>query len=245
MTTQAVSVSATSVLPSNPSTRPLKVAAEHSIFNRMAITIIGATAAIALSLHVDIAAVFQFDRSAVAAGEVWRLATGHLTHWTLDHFLWDFVAFIALGAYCEANHRRLFVATLVVSAIAISGGIWIMRSDVQLYRGLSGIDSALYVLAAAIYGAESRRDHDRCGMLAAAAAVAGFLLKIGYELASGATLFVDSAAAGFEPLPLAHLLGAAGAVTTLVLQPLFTRRCLSRAETVRAVEELAPIGQAR
>jgi len=75
------------------------------------------------------------------------------------------------------------------------------------------------VLAAATYGSAARRGGDRLASLAAVGAVVAFLGKVGYESLTGATLFVDSAAAGFEPLPLAHLLGAVGAAATLVLRP--------------------------
>ncbi len=46
-------------------------------------------------------------------------------------------------------------------------------------------------------------------MIAAAliALIAGFEAKLGYELVTGTTLFVDSSAAGFTPLPLVHAVG--------------------------------------
>ena len=43
----------------------------------------------------------------------------------------------------------------------------------------------------------------------AAAAFLAFLCKVAYELATGATFFVDSRAAGMVPLPLVHVVGAA------------------------------------
>ena len=48
----------------------------------------------------------------------------------------------------------------------------------------------------------------RTGWVAATALVLfGFLGKLGYELATSQTLFVDSAEAGMVPIPLAHLIG--------------------------------------
>ena len=47
--------------------------------------------------------------------------------------------------------------------------------------------------------------------------LAAFLGKVGYETATGTTLFVDSHAAGFIPLAIAHLVGGcAGVAATMV-----------------------------
>src|SRR3990172_6884652 len=50
-----------------------------------------------------LASSLQFDLSAIAAGEGWRIVTGHWTHVSLDHLLWDAAVFAALGF---ASERR-------------------------------------------------------------------------------------------------------------------------------------------
>ena len=169
-------------------------------------------AAIAIAALPEAAALLQYDRAALRAGELWRLATGHLTHWNFDHLFWDAIALLLLGAYCELRDRRMYARCLAVGAAMISVGLILLRPDVQLYRGLSGLDSALFVLAAWHYGSDARRSGDRTGFRAALGAVVAFLGKIAYESLTGRTLFVDAAAGCFEPLPLSHLLGAAAAV---------------------------------
>jgi membrane associated rhomboid family serine protease len=47
------------------------------------------TLAVAVYLSPAATAVLEYDRAAVAAGEIWRLLTGHLTHWSFDHLFWD------------------------------------------------------------------------------------------------------------------------------------------------------------
>lgn len=153
----------------------------------------------------------QFDRAAMSAGEIWRLATGHFTHWNFDHLFWDTVALLLLGAYCELRDRRIYACCLALGAASISAGLVLLRPDVQLYRGLSGLDSAFFVLAAWHYGNDARRRNDRTGFYAALSAAAAFLGKVAYESLTGGTLFVDTAAGCFEPLPLSHLLGAVAA----------------------------------
>jgi rhomboid family GlyGly-CTERM serine protease len=178
------------------------------------VTLLLAAVVVGLTVVPSAAGVMQFEREGVAAGEVWRIVSGHLVHWNLEHFVWDLAAFALLGAICEARDRRTCVATLSAAAVAISVGVFWLRPDLATYRGLSGIDSALFVLAACSYGSEARATGDRWGTLAACGAAVAFLLKVGFEWTTGMTIFVDSAAAGFEPMPLAHVMGgvAAGAV---------------------------------
>jgi rhomboid family GlyGly-CTERM serine protease len=156
----------------------------------------------------------ELDRSAVARGEVWRLVTGHWTHWTLDHLLWDVLTFLLLAILCETwISRRALLATVAGSALLISAGVWVALPGLSCYRGLSGIDSALFVLlAVALLRRESGA---RAGL--AGVAVLLFLAKAAWEVSTGSTLFADSA--GFVPVPLAHLLGGAWGLVAAVLHP--------------------------
>ena len=52
----------------------------------------------------------QFDREAVAGGEIWRIVTGHFCHWNFDHLFWDLSMFLILGAMLERDERpRLLI----------------------------------------------------------------------------------------------------------------------------------------
>ncbi len=153
----------------------------------------------------------QFDRVAMARGEIWRLVTCHWTHWSVRHLVWDLAVFVLLAVLCEARGRRAFLATVAASALLIPPVLWIALPDMETYRGLSGIDSALFVLAAILL---LREEIERIGSLrsgpalAAGAALVAFLLKVGYESVSGTALFAGSEGL-FVPVPLAHLVGGA------------------------------------
>ena len=156
----------------------------------------------------------QYDRGALAAGQWWRGMTGHWAHWSADHLLWDAATFAALGWLAEARSRKRFLVCVVGSCLAITTGLWFVRPDVAFYRGLSGIDSALFALVAVglIREAVATR---RAGTAAlGGAALLAFVLKVTWESTAGGVLFVDAAAAGFESLPLAH---AAGGTVGLLL----------------------------
>lgn len=171
--------------------------------------------AIGIWLVPGVSELLEYRRGAIASGEFWRAVTGHLTHWNADHLLWDALMFAVLGALVERTSRRAFVLTCALSAAAISATLWFCRPGLELYRGLSGIDSALFVFQAGWLVREALREKRHAAALLPTVALAGFVAKIGYELATGATLFVDSAAAGFAPLPLAHVIGAATGLLTL------------------------------
>lgn len=146
-----------------------------------------------------VASWLELDRAAVARGEVWRLLTGHWAHWTPDHFLWDSLAFLALAVLCETRvPRGLLLGTVAGSALAVSAGVWLALPGIAAYRGLSGIDSALFVLLALSLSGKNPL---------ARAALAAFLAKVVWEVSTGSTLFAE--ADGFVPVPLAHLIGGA------------------------------------
>ena len=153
--------------------------------------------------------VFQYDRGAILSGQWWRLVTGHLTHWSLDHLFWDVIVFAVLGALNERRDRAAFLRCTVGAAVLISAGLWLVRPDVTHYRGLSGIDSALFVMTATAACADSLVAGRRRTAALAALALALFAVKVLWELATGSALFVDASAAGFETIPLAHAFGAA------------------------------------
>ena len=55
-----------------------------------------------------------YDRDAVAAGQLWRLLTGHWTHWSAEHLSWNLLVFALLGVFWErtGERRRLLVCVL-------------------------------------------------------------------------------------------------------------------------------------
>ena len=176
--------------------------------------------AVALAIHglpSSADAALQLNQAAVAAGEWWRVVTCHFTHWSPDHFATDFMMFALLGGACEWTSRPRMLVTLAVSLVAIPLAVLAFQPGLQTYRGLSGIDSAFFGLLAFELLREKMGAFDRRSILGIGLLIAAFVAKTAFETLTGATLFVDSAAGGFVPVPLAHLVGfAAGAVTSLV-----------------------------
>lgn len=164
---------------------------------------------------------FSLRRDGWTLAQGWQVFTCHLSHWSADHFWWDWIVFLGLGWLCERESRRAFWLTLGSASITIGIGFLLFQPNLASYRGLSGIDSALFALWLTMAYPRRQVNTNRWiyGLLGF-----GFVAKLAFETFSGTTLFVAAQQAGFTPVPLAHLLGAlcgitAGLVTFFPKQP--------------------------
>ncbi len=163
--------------------------------------------AVGVWLMPEVADVLQYDRAALAGGELWRAVAGHWAHWSADHLVWDLAMFAVFGALLERRSRARFVAVVVLSAVAIPAALWFAAPEFEYYRGLSGIDSALFAAFFAQLLADAWRSRSCLGGAVPVVALLGFGGKSTFELLTGSTVFVADGV--FTAVPLAHLVGAA------------------------------------
>lgn len=176
--------------------------------------------AVLLYLTPELTAWATLDRAAIAAGEVWRLMTGHWTHWSGEHLGWDLLVFAFVGGVLELRgRRRAFLICTVLSALLISGGVWVLRPAMAEYRGLSGIDCALVTLVAVDLLRESIRDRRRGLSLALTGLLVGYVGKVTFEFTTGQTVFVAGGEGLFVPVPLAHVVGGAVGIALGLVTP--------------------------
>jgi len=149
----------------------------------------------------------QYDREAIAQGQLWRPVTCHLAHFGLEHFAWDAAVFVLLAVLCWRLGWKRCLASLAAATLAIPAVLWILQPELPSYRGLSGLDSALYATAAVALGRRLWADGRHAWAAAAIGSLAALFAKVAYELATGQALFVDAAGMGFVPVPLAHATG--------------------------------------
>lgn len=160
------------------------------------------------SLLPGLPAALEFDRAQIAVGQAWRLLTGHLTHASFSTLLLDLVVFMGLGMWCERLSRGRFLLTVGASMAAVSASILLTRPDIQIYRGLSAVDSALFALLCMTVFRQSRAEGRRAISLLSGLAGLAFLVKIVYEVMTESAVFA-SIGPDFVPLAFAHLVGAA------------------------------------
>jgi len=159
----------------------------------------------------------ELDRAAVAAGEFWRVVSGHLTHWTLSQLLWDGVVFAALGWLCWSEDRKLFWRTLVASTLGVSAAVLWLQPEIGTYRGLSGIDAALFAALTTTATRGLWRERRARAALGVALAASSLAAKIAWEIATRTAFFAGDLGEGVVPLPLAHAAGAAAGCAAALL----------------------------
>lgn len=173
--------------------------------NAPVITIALAAFAALLAMSPELSAALQWDAN-IGRHEWWRVLTSHLTHWSWDHLSWDLLAFVGLGAMCERAARRRYRWTLLISAMAIPLIVTGLHPDIVTYRGLSGIDSALFALIACEWAKTGIKERNRTLTLVTATGWVLFVGKIGFELMTGGLVFVSDTS--FVPVPISHIAGA-------------------------------------
>lgn len=153
----------------------------------------------------------EFDRHAILAGEIWRLWTCHLVHYSPQHAMIDLATAAAAGAVAlpALGWRRLCLAVALMAPL-ISAGLLLMAPDLAYYRGASGMAVMLVVLAAStLWPRAGTRARAALLLLGGALAV-----KIGAEALGYASGWADLPA-GVRVVWQAHMLGAAAAVLTV------------------------------
>jgi rhomboid family GlyGly-CTERM serine protease len=143
-------------------------------------------------------------------GSAWRIVTCHFTHFSYEQLAWDALTFFTLGWACERRNRSSFHATLLASVVIIPLAVLLFDPRIATYRGLSGIDSALFALLVISAARTSR--------IGVALAIA-FACKVVFELTTGATVFVTNMGEGVEPVPIAHVAGALIGVAVSAIPP--------------------------
>lgn len=161
----------------------------------------------------------RYDRDALAAGEYWRLLSGHLVHLGWGHLWPNLAALVVIGLLFEGTMRSIdWVITALVAAAAIDAGLFFFEPGVRWYVGLSGVLHG-FVAAGAL---ELLLRRQALGAIMGAAVLA----KIVFEQTVGPVPFT-AAAVGGPVIVAAHLYGAAGGVLAAAAAR-FVRRRRSR-----------------
>lgn len=97
----------------------------------------------------------RFEREAILMGEYWRLFSGHVVHLGWAH-LWLNLAGLAL-VYVLGGNRLSPAAwglTGLLGALVIDAGLWLWKTEIQWYTGLSGILHGWFVVSVMALGRE-------------------------------------------------------------------------------------------
>jgi rhomboid family GlyGly-CTERM serine protease len=146
----------------------------------------------------------RYARDGLAAGEIWRLITGHLVHLGPSHMIMNVAA---LGVLAWVFARFLSAtdwwAGCLTAALAIDTGLYFISTEVAWYVGLSGVLHGIWALACVRAWQRSRSRPEAIGFTALIA------IKLIYEAWQGPVPLTHAIAAG-PVIAVAHLYGAAG-----------------------------------
>ncbi len=118
------------VLPSPPRRRPWTFLA-------------AAAAALLFQLNPAWRDALLYDRAAVAAGEWWRVWTGHWVHFGWPHFIADTGLLLILGWLLEARHPVFSRWALLLLPAFITAALYWLDPTMARYGGLSAVNLGL------------------------------------------------------------------------------------------------------
>lgn len=82
----------------------------------------------------------RYDRTAIAAGEWWRLLTAHAVHLDAHHLILDELGLVLVWAlFADAYDAVDWLLVAAASALAIGSGLWWLSPGVAWYLGSSGV----------------------------------------------------------------------------------------------------------
>jgi rhomboid family GlyGly-CTERM serine protease len=164
---------------------------------------------------------FIYHRQAILDGEIWRMFTAPLVHFSFSHIFWDTLVFgIAGSAVCLSGFPRFW---LVCCLAAFIPGVLYLQAfpSMEYYGGLSGLSTGAfaYYCLCNIFLTDGR---NKIWVLTLAVIV----VKIFIETTLNEPVFANAGNADFVVLPSAHIVGCLGATVTILLtcpQSIFCR----------------------
>ena len=160
------------------------------------------TAAVTVLMIPGAAELLVYERSAIARGELWRLFTAHLTHYSASHLINNLLVLVFAAWLVEERYRADLLRLVALSAVAIGIAVFVFRPEITRYAGASGISLALLTYVALRGLSENRRWRIVCSVV-----LVMICLKLTAESVFGWQSIDWKQQAGFVTITLSHAIG--------------------------------------
>ncbi|MEX2964774.1 rhombosortase [Microbulbifer sp. TYP-18] len=159
------------------------------------------------SLSSNFSSALVFDRNAIFDGEIWRIITGHLVHFSTTHLTFNLFAFLVLGYVMEnKKYPNPYIFYFSLSMI-ISICLLIFKPHMNYYGGLSGIAYGILYYCALMGIKEARPWQTICLF-----AVFFVPIKIAVEIYINASPLPSGSGKLFIPMQTSHISGCLVAI---------------------------------
>ncbi len=165
-------------------------------------TLLVVAASTLASLSQDLASFLDLQRAAVLDGQLWRLFSAHLVHFTPAHLVTDLLVFAAAGWFIERKGPGYFWSLYMVTALMISTCLLLTCPSMSNFGGLSGVASG-----ALFYCALSGFREPGYWRLISGFIIAALPLKALTDLYMPRVISDEAVQQAFVPMPLSHVVG--------------------------------------
>ena len=109
------------------------------------LTLGSAGIALLIATMPTLSPILIYDRTAILHGELWRLWTSHLVHFSASHLLLNVGALALAGSLVEMRSEDPRLVLFLGMPLVISLALLILEPDMSRYGGLSGLATGLLV----------------------------------------------------------------------------------------------------
>ena len=145
-----------------------------------------------------------YDRKGLVAGELWRVLTGHLVHFSAAHLVNNLVVLVPALWLVETRYAKDAGPLLFAAASAVGIAVFVGAPEIQRFGGASGISLATLTYACLRGLNENRRWRLVCTVLLVIVCT-----KLITEFFWSWSLLDWEVNGNFVPVPLSHLVGTA------------------------------------
>ncbi|WP_372679818.1 rhombosortase [Desulfosarcina sp.] len=152
-----------------------------------------------------------YDRQAILGGELWRLLTAPLVHFSASHIFWNVAVFSVAGFTITAAGFRSFWLVCCFASVLPSIIFLLTLPELERYGGLSGLATGAVAYLCLCSAVKARKNRMLWLLI-----LLSMGTKIIVEATIGTPIFVQTGKVPFRVLPSVHVFGYLAALAAII-----------------------------